>query len=61
MATLIGYAVIIYVIYLIGFKKGKKKSEVTVKVEPERREIKEEKPIDAIIVNGKKYELTEKE
>lgn len=58
MATLIGYAVIIYVIYLIGFKKGKKKSDVTVKVEPVKEE---SKPVDTITFNGNKYKLVDKE
>lgn len=58
MATLIGYLVIAYLIYHFGFKRGQKKTDVTVKVEPVNEE---KKPAETIIFNGKKYKLTDEE
>ena len=60
MAALIGYAVIAYLIYHFGFKKGQKKSEVTVKVEPAKAKT-EEKPAEMIKFNGRKYKLVDEE
>ena len=58
MATIIGYLVIAYLIYHFGFKKGQKKTDVTVKVEPQTEE---KKPAQVIMFNGKKYKLTDDE